>query len=136
MKRYRNTKQKQCLLRVLRGTTTHPPAIWVYEQVRQEIPSISLGTVYRNLELLSREGQVQRLDTRHPESRYDANVKLHYHFVCLTCERVYDVPLPPHRELEAEAEQISGHKVGEHVLMFYGTCKDCLSTQGKDRTAQ
>ena len=58
----RKSKQKQAVLRVLNRTTSHPTAKWIYEEVRQEIPDISLGTVYRNLKLLKCEGKILELD--------------------------------------------------------------------------
>lgn len=78
----RKSKQKEAIFKVLKGTTSHPTAEWVYERVRREIPNISLGTVYRDLELLKQEGEILKLGLAGRESRFDAKTEKHYHFRC------------------------------------------------------
>src|SRR6056297_3643031 len=90
-KNTRMTKQHKAILRVLKNTESHPTADWIYEQVKKEIPNISLGTVYRNLNVLSELGKIQILDYGSTYSRYDGNPKNHYHFRCEKCGRVYDI---------------------------------------------
>jgi len=122
----RKSKQKQAVLRVVNGTTSHPTAKWIYEEVRQEIPDISLGTVYRNLKLLKREGKILELDFT-TLGRFDGNIYNHYHFRCERCGGMFDVDGPVDRLMDDRVAQKTGFKVTHHRLEFRGLCKDCQS---------
>ncbi|MCS7229527.1 MAG: transcriptional repressor [Candidatus Kryptonium sp.] len=89
----RGSKQREAILRILQSTDIHPTADWIYDQVRKVIPNISLGTVYRNLNLLKDEGLIREVTIQGSSSaRYDANLEPHHHFICLKCNSVYDLP--------------------------------------------
>ena len=92
-KTQRMTKQKRVILDVLRSVNTHPTAEWIYQEARKEIPGLSLGTVYRNLNLLRDNGEIQELSYGSSQSHYDGCPENHYHFVCRECGRVFDVDL-------------------------------------------
>lgn len=121
----RRTKQREVILRVLRGTRSHPTADWVYQEVRRELPNISLGTVYRNLKILTASGEAMELSYGSSYSRFDAFAHNHYHFVCERCGRVDDVPMPVQAEMDRAVEQLMGVKVNRHRLEFYGLCEAC-----------
>lgn len=123
----RRTQQREAILRVLKGTTCHPTADWVYEQVRQEMPNISLGTVYRNLRSLQRDGEILELDLAGITSRFDARTDNHYHFRCEKCGRVFDVDFPVNEELDKRVAQETGFKIFYHRLEFRGLCPECQS---------
>ncbi|MDY6917722.1 MAG: transcriptional repressor [Chloroflexota bacterium] len=122
---HRRSRQKEAILRVVRGTTSHPTADWVYERVRQEIPNISLGTVYRNLRLLTQEGEILELDIAGGLSRFDGNTSNHYHFRCAKCGRVFDLDEPVDESIDARIAERTGFKVTHHRLEFRGLCNDC-----------
>src|SRR4030066_1654253 len=107
----RTTKQKEVILGILRGTTSHPTADWVYNEVRKEIPNISLGTVYRNLRLLCQIGEILELVLSGSLSRFDARNDNHYHFRCEKCGQVFDVDLPVDEEMDRRAAQKTGFEV-------------------------
>ncbi|MGI6677585.1 MAG: Fur family transcriptional regulator [Dehalobacterium sp.] len=121
----RMTKQRKIILEVLKGTTCHPTADWIYEQARKELPDISLGTIYRNLQHLVQEGEIQELNYGSTFRRFDGNTALHYHFVCRSCGQVMDIDLPVRRELDGEAALAVEGLVEEHRLEFYGVCGQC-----------
>ena len=121
----KRTKQKEAILRVLRSTTSHPTADWVYGEVRKEIPNISLGTVYRNLKLLRESGEISEIDFSGTFSRFDGNPFNHYHFRCEKCGRVFDVDEPVNRGLDERIAQKTGFKISYHRLEFRGLCKEC-----------
>lgn len=123
---HRMTKQKRIILEILQSTKTHPTADWVYEQARKQIPDISLGTVYRNLNNLKAMGKIMELSYGSSFSRYDGNSENHYHFHCVECGRVLDLDMPVNRDLEKQVEELEGHKVQTHRLEFYGVCRDCV----------
>lgn len=122
----RMTRQRKLILEVLRQTKSHPTADWVYEQVRKECPDISLGTVYRNLNILKNSGEIMELSYGSTFSRYDGNPVNHYHFACRACGRVSDVDLPLATELENKLRE-QGYEVDYHRIEFYGRCPDCVA---------
>jgi Fe2+ or Zn2+ uptake regulation protein len=121
----RKTKQRELILKVVRGTRTHPTADWIYNEVRKEIPNISLGTVYRNLRLLCQSGEVLELDMCGTLSRFDGRTDNHYHFRCLKCGRVFDLDEPVDEGLNKRVADRTGFEVQCHRLEFRGLCLDC-----------
>ncbi|SRR6056297_1018197 len=122
---YRKSKQRQYILEYLRDTDSHPTAQMIYDGIRDEFPNLSLGTVYRNLNILVDQGQVNRLQYGSTFDRYDADTYEHYHFICTQCGKVFDLPLEPKENLEAAAEKVSGHRVHGHKIDFFGICESC-----------
>ena len=123
----RMTKQRSAVLSVLKSTTEHPPADWVYSQVRRLLPRISLGTVYRNLSELKEAGLVLELDFGTGYSRFDFRTDAHYHIMCLKCGRVEDVMIPVKKTLEDAASRASGYSILSHTIQFKGICSACAS---------
>jgi Fur family peroxide stress response transcriptional regulator len=122
---YRKSKQREAIYEYLKRNDSHPTAQTIYEAIRDEFPSLSLGTVYRNLNILEEQGYVRKLHYGSTFDRFDADTDEHYHFNCRLCGRVYDLPLRQHDHLEEKAEEISGHKVEDHAIDFYGVCAQC-----------
>ena len=127
----RYSKQRAALLELLNSTKEHPTAAWLYERLREQYPSISLGTVYRNLSFLAEQGKVQILRGGSGFDRFDGNVAPHSHITCMACGRVADADcaIPGEAEAEKVAEEASGFKVLYHSLDFYGICPECLRDQ-------
>lgn len=121
----RMTKQRKKILEVLRSTTSHPTADWIYDQVKQEIPNISLGTVYRNLNVLKEMGKIMELNYASSHSHFDGNAEDHYHFTCLECDKICDVEEPIHSELNQNVEEKMGCSIDYHRLEFFGVCSEC-----------
>lgn len=123
----RKTKQRELILSVLRSTKSHPTADWIYQEVRKQMPNISLGTVYRNLKTLTEMGEILELSYGSTYSRFDGNAKMHYHFVCEHCGKVYDLDLPVNEAIDTQIEKQYGVSVSQHRLEFYGACRECIS---------
>lgn len=121
----RMTKQKRIILDILRNTQCHPSADWVYEQAKKHIPDISLGTVYRNLNVLKNLGEILELNYGSTYSRYDGNSQNHYHFVCQKCNKLVDVDMPVYQGLDKMVQDTMGYKVDFHRMEFYGICDEC-----------
>jgi len=128
---HRNTRQRQVILEELRKLKTHPTAAGLYAIVRRRMPKISLGTVYRNLELLSQLGTIWKLEFGSDEARYDGTVEYHDHLRCVRCGRVDDAPGPPLALTEGGKEDWGGYKVLGHRLEFFGVCPKCCRRQAK-----
>jgi Fur family ferric uptake transcriptional regulator len=113
------------MLEELRKTHSHPTATELYEIVRRRLPRISLGTVYRNLELLTETGAIRRLEIFGKEARFDGDLDKHYHVRCERCSRVDDlVGTPPEQTIE-ESRDVNGWKILERRVEFVGICPEC-----------
>jgi Fur family transcriptional regulator, peroxide stress response regulator len=132
IKKYKETKQRALILQILSGTRTHPTADWIYEKARKKIPTISKGTVYRNLAILLERGEIAELNLSGTVSRYEIRQPSHYHFRCEQCGKVGDVNVPEMQELNRAASDLTGFKVTHHQLEFRGLCRDCQEKSGKD----
>ena len=126
VKQKRMTKQKRVIYEVLCNTKTHPTADWIHAEAKKQVPDISLGTLYRNLQILLEDGKIQELNYGKSQSRFDGNPAPHYHFVCTKCGRVLDfapdAPLVSEEVLAAAPGAVHSHR-----LECYGICRDCLS---------
>ena len=116
---------------MLKGTLSHPTADWIYNEVRKEIPSISLGTVYRNLKFLRERGEILELDLSGTLSRFDAIAENHYHFRCESCDNVFDVGIPVIQELNERAALKTGFEIMHHRLEFRGLCNHCCGAENR-----
>lgn len=125
MVKRKHSKQRDCIRAYLEGRKDHPTAEMVYEAVRKEFPSISLGTVYRNLSLLAEDGEIMRLDVGEGQDRFDPNVEKHYHFVCQKCGAVSDLDMPWMLHVDVLADSFAAGKVTGHMAYFYGICDKC-----------
>jgi len=122
---FKDTRQKEVILRILKSTNMHPTADWVYSEARKEISNISLGTVYRNLKVLCISGEILELDICGSSSRFDGNPGSHYHFRCETCGRIFDVDEPVNRALDVKVARKTGFEVLYHRIEFRGLCTEC-----------
>jgi Fur family transcriptional regulator, ferric uptake regulator len=122
--KYRLTRQRRVILDELRKVHTHPSADEIYSMVRRHIPRISLGTVYRNLEILSEQGKIIKLSGG-KQKRFDGNTGPHYHIRCLACDKVVDAPIDPIPTLNLQASRLAGFTITGHHIEFTGICPDC-----------
>jgi Fur family ferric uptake transcriptional regulator len=125
------TYQRQVILEELAKVTSHPTAYDLHKMVNKRLPKISLGTVYRNLELLSESNEIQRLDVSGHQRRFDANAKDHHHIRCIHCSRVDDLPIDTTSVLEDIVFRTSEYTVLGHKIEFYGICPECKVKEQK-----
>jgi Fur family transcriptional regulator, peroxide stress response regulator len=130
-KKIKMTRQRRVILNELQKSRTHPAADEIYKAVRRKLPHISLGTVYRNLEILSQAGMIVKLDTSSPERRFDGRTDQHYHIRCQQCGKVEDVPLKPLLQIEARLKNKIDYDVSGHNLEFRGLCHGCKENLNK-----
>jgi Fur family transcriptional regulator, ferric uptake regulator len=121
----RMTQQRRVILEELSAVTSHPTADELYQRVRRRLPRISLGTVYRNLEIMAQLGEIQRIGAAGTQRRFDATTAVHYHIRCTTCGQVADLSLKPVLRLEQEAARTSGFAITGHWVEFQGVCPKC-----------
>lgn len=122
----KGSRQRSAMLELIKSTKCHPDASWLYEKMRMQFPNISLGTVYRNLSVLTDTGDIARVCTSEGIDHYDGDTSEHCHFICNSCRSVSDIELVGLDNLNRIAEG-TGVSVEKHSLIFYGVCKDCRS---------
>lgn len=127
----RMTRQKIAILEELKGRDKHPTADEVYRAVRRRLPDISLGTVYRNLDRLSRGGLIRTLDG--PGSRrYDGKLEDHSHARCLSCGKIGNVEAGLMPVLNLPITTGDGFRVTDFRIEFSGLCIKCVKEGAQD----
>lgn len=125
----RFTKQRQAILEALKNTYSHPDANWVFKKVSKKVPNISLGTVYRNLNILSQEQMIKELTFQSGVSRYDANTMPHSHIICDCCHKIEDLKTTEDCQaaegLILEIKETFGYENLSCEILVRGICPDC-----------
>ncbi|GHT87763.1 hypothetical protein FACS1894137_15410 [Spirochaetia bacterium] len=135
----KHSKKRDAILAMVQSTVSHPGAQWIYDELKSEIPGLSLATVYRNINLFRAEGAVASVGVIDGEERFDGRVEPHPHFVCGCCGRVmdYDAPeLPPQfskvmeilkdvTDTQGGGQQDAGFVIDYRKTVFNGLCAQC-----------
>ena len=129
----RNTRQRQVVLEELRKLESHPTAAELYALARRRLPRISLGTVYRNLELLVQRGVIRKLETTAAEARFDSETDRHHHVHCVRCGRVSDARDLPEDPAAWAIQNVNGYEIQGFRLDFVGVCPDCQQQPPSNR---
>lgn len=124
----RNTQQKELITRIVLDACNHPTAEMVYDMASVEMPTISLGTVYRVLKDLAKEGTIKEVSVPSAPSRFDCTTKPHAHFVCKECGEVEDAYF--NDELTSIVTLKGKHKVNSVNVLIEGVCEKCKMRQG------
>ena len=121
----RSTRQRSLIIEALRETNAHPTAAWLFSKVKEKCPNISLGTIYRNLNILKETGIIRELKFGKNTARFDGNVEFHHHIFCLECGKLEDVTCTVNPDLIQSVEAMNGYKIFGHQMEFKGICPDC-----------
>ena len=121
----RKTIQLELVAETVRKLKSHATADEVYEEIIKEYPNIGRGTVYRNLQRLSEEGEIRKVEVPDGADRYDHILKDHYHIRCLKCGRVFDADIPYMQSLEKNIKDAGGFVLLGHDIIFKGICVEC-----------
>ena len=122
----RTSKKRSAILQCIRGTTCHPTADWIFQQLKPEIPDLSLGTVYRNLMVLRQQGEIVSVGFNGGMEHFDGDLHPHAHFFCRSCGCVTDImdaPLPKPIDV--------GGRVDGVALTYHGVCKSCMEQENQ-----
>ncbi len=128
--RTRETRQRRVVYEVLRQTKSHPTADWIYDRARDRMPKISLGTVYRNLNVLREEGLIREIQGVDRKTHFDADMEPHAHFVCTRCGAIRDVFPAPEIEWRS-LKDLVGCEVTHQEILFRGICPACRRRNGQ-----
>ncbi|WP_167957101.1 Fur family transcriptional regulator [Anaerosporobacter faecicola] len=119
------SRQREAIKEYLASTTCHPTADTVYLNIKKEYPNISLGTVYRNLNLLAEQGEILKISCGDGSDHFDGNVHPHYHFLCKHCGSVLDLRMESIDHINTIASASFPGQIDGHTVYFYGLCEDC-----------
>ena len=122
------SRQREIILDKLKANAVHPTAAYLYSILNKENSTISLATLYRNLNQLEEHGIIKRIDGLETSSHYDHNTHTHYHFICDNCKKVYDINSDIAPELVRRAEEETKFKVLGHDIVFHGICSECKAS--------
>ncbi len=120
----KHSRQRDSIKEFLMGRKDHPTASVVYDNVRRSFPNISLGTVYRNLTLLTDIGEISRIHVGDGVDHFDADTSPHYHFICRECGCVRDLDMAG-IDLDEMASRNFDGQIECHTVYFHGRCRDC-----------
>lgn len=116
--------QRELIRENLIGRYDHPTADMVYQSIRQQLPTISLGTVYRNLRFLVEQGEAISLKLGDGREHFDGHIEPHYHFICNECASIEDIFMKDFSICNEAKKHCNGEILG-HCTYFYGLCNKC-----------
>lgn len=126
MAKLKHSRQRECIKEYLSSTRDHPTADTVYLHVKKEFPNISLGTVYRNLNLLVELGEISKISTPDGGDRFDGTMEPHFHVFCTECGCVSDLVIDNMDEINKIASNNYDGIIERSSITFYGKCKKCM----------
>ena len=121
----RYSHQRERIFRAVSERCDHPTANMVYEQLKLEMPRLSLGTVYRNLNQLADAGRLKKIPLADGSCRFDKTKEAHSHIVCDECGAVSDVHLPSFETLEKTIVGETGYELRSYDVVLRGVCGEC-----------
>jgi len=130
MNMIKHSNQRDAIISCLLDRKDHPTAETIYREVKEIMPNISLGTVYRNLNQLATMNQILIVKTPYGPDRYDPNPNQHPHFFCTNCSSVLDIDIDKDKLLSLGKESFQG-KINGCIASYYGLCPNCLKENKK-----
>ncbi|MFP4107907.1 MAG: transcriptional repressor [Desulfonatronovibrio sp.] len=121
----RLTRQRKLILEQLRQTRSHPTAVEIYDKVRKLMPNISLGTVYRNLDVLCKTGVIQNIETCGGQKRFDGTLESHLHIICSGCGKIQDIECELDIDIDKLTDIDSDFQVTGFRFEILGICPEC-----------
>jgi Fur family ferric uptake transcriptional regulator len=130
----RMTAGREAVIKVLQETKEHLSADEIFIKAREINPDIGLTTIYRTMEKLSVMGEVYKLDSGDKKARYElakSDKGHHHHLVCTKCNRIIDYDdfiddeVKLLKETEKKLSKKYDFKINNHLIQFYGECKEC-----------
>lgn len=125
----KHSRQRESIKEFLMTRKDHPTADVVYENMKLIYPNISLGTVYRNLSLLTDIGEIKKLSSFGGADRFDARTDQHCHFMCTECGQVIDLDIEEMNPLLEKAGENFKGEISHYNARFFGLCENCLKNK-------
>lgn len=122
------TPQRIAIVKILAKSKGHPSVEDIYYQIKEDFPTMSLATVYRNIVLIKSLGEVLELGFPDGSNRYDGKKPYpHPHVICIKCKKIVDPALDSLDDLKNEVAAETNFKILNHRLDFFGICSDCMA---------
>lgn len=122
---FKVTPQRLAVYEALLDTKEHPNAEKLFAMLQPKYPTMSLATVYKTVEVLSKMGAVRVLNTGEDYFRYDADTSDHAHIKCTSCNHIKDVYDADTAEIVSDIEKKTGYDIKNKQIYFYGVCPAC-----------
>lgn len=119
------SRQRELIYNTVMEEHVHPTAEDVYKKLKKNNPNLSLGTVYRNLQVLSEIGSIKKLSFPDKPDKYDGNQKQHYHGVCSNCGVIEDLYIDYNSNIDEKAMEETGFIIQSHDIIFNVICPKC-----------
>ncbi|MEZ4357711.1 MAG: transcriptional repressor [Eubacteriales bacterium] len=120
------SKQREIIYNAMKDNRSHPTADELYNQLKPKNPQLSIGTVYRNLNLLVEKGLIDRIKVPNGPDRFDRKDSPHYHMICKVCGKAFDIP-KSYIEINKNALNKDDIALVEELnVICYGKCRDCI----------
>jgi len=130
------TFQRQVIYEAVVDSREHPTPELIYEQVRQRIPSISLGTIYKNVKTFLDAGVLKEVTLHHGSLRLESNMTPHHHLVCSSCKAIFDIEASAVEPVQLPKTELpAGFSIKQCRVEFVGVCKSCQTAQRKTSKA-
>lgn len=123
------TKQRQSVLRVIRGSEKHLTANEVFEEARRLLPGISFATVYNSLRYLKNEGMIGEIRLGADANLYDRKLTPHDHAICTKCSKLVDIEMEHPAELMGLAARYANFQPKSLEFTLRGICPECSETE-------
>ncbi len=117
--------QREVILQTIRRLATHLSAADIYQEVKKELPSISLGTVYRNLNSLADHGMIRKIENPFGSDQFDFTLTPHSHLYCQRCHHVYDINTTSIEEIRHVIEREHHYQITSCNMVLEGICHNC-----------
>lgn len=127
----RKSVQREKIYEIIKNSSLHPTALWIYDLLKSEFPSLSLGNVYRNIKILIEVGRIKIRDFGEGVEHYDAVTDPHYHFICEQCKAINDFMFPIQEKITELAQKTTNHIIKGHSIQFHGVCEQCNNKSNK-----
>lgn len=129
-KGHKITPQRLAIIRILARSDGHPSVETIHDQIKDDFPTMSLATVYRNILLIKSIGEVLELGFPDGSNRYDGNKPYpHPHVICVRCKKIVDPVLDSMDVMRKEVAAETQFKILNHRLDFFGLCSECMAKE-------
>src|SRR4051812_32313637 len=125
----RVTSQRLIIGRLLRELDRHVTAEEVLRRASEQLPGVSLPTVYATLDLLAELGEARRVSVGGPVL-YDPRTEDHAHLRCRSCGAVFDVDIPFDAAVALRAARDAGFAPEAAEIVVEGLCAECAAPAG------
>lgn len=127
------SRQREAIINYLMSNRNHPTADEIYHAIKKDFPRVSLGTVYRNLALLSGLGAIQKISCGDSSEHFDGNTMPHNHFICDKCGCITDLEMENIDFVDTLASKNFNGEIRGHNIYFCGICENCKNQAEKNK---